>query len=46
VKILSTDFYGYPKGTRLICVDMLIFHMDLVRVERKLKVLTLYLNDD
>ncbi|HYY57104.1 MAG TPA: hypothetical protein VE842_07195, partial [Pyrinomonadaceae bacterium] len=46
VYILSEDFYGYPSGTRLICVDILPFHMDLVRVGQRLKVLTIHIQSD
>jgi hypothetical protein len=46
VYILSEDFYGYPSGTRLICVDILPFHMDLVRVGQRLKVLTIHIKSD
>jgi hypothetical protein len=44
--MLNRDSYGYPKGTRLICVNALIYHMDLIRVDGKLKVLALYLDMD
>ncbi len=44
--ILPTEWYGYTEGTRVICVNVLIFHVDLVRVEDQYKVLALYLEDD
>jgi hypothetical protein len=39
--MLTEEFYGYPKGTRVFCVNALIYHMDLIRVDGKLKVLAL-----
>lgn len=33
------DFYGYPAGSQLICVNVLFFHLDLVRVDGRLKIL-------
>jgi hypothetical protein len=44
--MLNRDSYGYPKGTRIICVNALIYHMDLIRVDGELKVLALYLDMD
>jgi hypothetical protein len=44
--MLTEEFYGYPKGTRIICLNVLVYHMDLVRVDGKLKVLALYLDVD
>jgi hypothetical protein len=44
--ILSEEFYGYPAGTRLICVDLTPFHMDLVRVGDHFKVLSIYIQGD
>jgi hypothetical protein len=47
VHILGSDFYGYPAGTRLICVNVLPFHIDLVRDgSQRLKVLSVYLQTD
>lgn len=46
IYLLSEDFYGYPKGTRLICLNVMLFHVDLVRVEGRLKVLSVYLQTD
>jgi hypothetical protein len=47
VHILGSDFYGYPAGTRLICVNSLPFHIDLVRDgSQHLKVLSVYLQTD
>lgn len=44
--MLTKEFYGYPKGTRVICVNVIVYHMDLIRVDGKLKVLALYLDMD
>lgn len=44
--LLNDDFYGYPKGTRLICVNIMQFHIDMVRVNDRLKVLSLYMQTD
>lgn len=41
---LTKEFYGYPKGTRNFCVNALLYHMDLIRVDGKLKILALYPN--
>jgi hypothetical protein len=41
---LAQEFYGYPKGTRIFCVNAAIYHMDLIRVDGKLKVLALYMD--
>lgn len=46
VTILRSKFFGCPEGTRLICVGVLAFHMDLVRVDGKLRILNVYLADD
>jgi len=44
--VLAKEFFGYPKDTRIFCANVLIYHMDLVRVGGKLKVLALYPNMD
>lgn len=44
--LLTGEFYGYPKDTRIFCVNVLVYHMDLVRVDGKLKVLALDLDMD
>lgn len=44
--VLTREFYGYPKDTRLLCANIMFYHMDLVRVNGKLKVLALYYNMD
>lgn len=47
VHILGENFYGYPAGTRVICVNVLPFHIDLVRAnDKRLKVLSVYLQTD
>lgn len=43
---LSEEFYGYPAGTRLICVNLLPLHMDMVRVGQRLKVVSIYIQSD
>jgi hypothetical protein len=43
---LERDSYGYPAGTRIICLNVAIYHMDLIRVDGRLKVLALYLDMD
>jgi hypothetical protein len=45
--ILTKEFFGYPPGTRLICVSSVLpFHLDLVRVGGQLKVAAAYFEDD
>ncbi|HLL13654.1 MAG TPA: hypothetical protein VK388_01125 [Pyrinomonadaceae bacterium] len=44
--VLGKESYGYPEGTRIFCANVLMYHMDLVRVDGKMKVLALYLNTD
>jgi hypothetical protein len=43
---LARDDFGCPAGTRLICLDVLLFHMDLVRVDGQLKILNVYVEFD
>jgi hypothetical protein len=43
---LSDEFFGSPTGTRLICINVMAFHMDLIRVEGRLRILNVYLMDD
>ncbi len=40
--VLGSEWLNYPAGERLICVDALLFHMDLVRVHGRLQVAALY----
>jgi hypothetical protein len=45
--ILKSESFGYPVGTRIICVSSVMpFHIDLVRDGDRLKVAALYLDDD
>jgi hypothetical protein len=45
--VLKSEFFGYPEGTRIICVSSVLpFHIDLVRDGDRLKVAALYLDDD
>ena len=46
VTILASDHFGCPKGTRLICLDVLLFHIYLVRVDGQLKILNVTVADD
>jgi hypothetical protein len=43
---LTRESYGYPIGTRILCVNVAVYHMDLIRVDGRLKVLALYLDMD
>jgi hypothetical protein len=43
---LDEDFYGYPKGTRVICFNIMPFHIDLVRANDRLRVLALFMQTD
>lgn len=44
--IPGSSFYGYPEGTRFICVNILPFHIDMIRDGRRLKVVSVYLLTD
>ncbi|MGB7925038.1 MAG: hypothetical protein WCF57_17490 [Pyrinomonadaceae bacterium] len=44
--ILTRDDFGEPKGSRLICLKAMLFHMDLIRVDGQLKILNVYVADD
>lgn len=44
--MLTQEFYGHPKDTRIFCVNVAVYHMDLIRVDGKLKVLALDLDMD
>jgi hypothetical protein len=46
VNTLSKEFFGSPAGTRLICLSVLPFHIDLVKVDGRLRILNVYLMDD
>jgi hypothetical protein len=43
---LTREDMGFPAGTRLICVDVLLFRMELVRVDGQLRILNVYVSDD
>ncbi|HZB45915.1 MAG TPA: hypothetical protein VE360_11745, partial [Pyrinomonadaceae bacterium] len=44
--VVTKEWYGYPEGTRIICVSLLMFHVEMVRVGSGYKVLAMYLLDD
>ncbi len=44
--VVTKEWYGYPEGTRIVCVGLLLFHVELVRVGSGYKVLAMYLLDD
>ena len=44
--VLSKDWYGYPRGTRVVCVDVLLFHVDFIKIEDTYKILALYFSGD
>jgi hypothetical protein len=44
--VVTKEWYGYPGGTRMVCVGLLLFHVELVRVGSGYKVLAMYLLDD
>jgi hypothetical protein len=41
-RVLSKEFYGYPEGTRLVCAGVGALHAELVRVDGRLRILTIY----
>lgn len=43
---LAGDHLGAPKGTRLICGNVLTFHVDMIRADGQLKILNVYVDDD
>ncbi len=43
---LAGDHLGAPAGTRLICANVLIFHIDMIRIDGQLKILDVYSDDD
>ncbi len=43
---VTKEWYGYPEGTRIVCVSLLVFHVEMVRVGSGYKVLAMYLLDD
>lgn len=46
LRTLEEEFFGSPSGTRLACVNVMAFHMDLIRVDGRLRVLNVYLSGD
>lgn len=42
-RVLDKEFYGYPEGTRLVCANVGALHAELVRVDGRLRILTVYL---
>lgn len=42
-RILRQEFYGYPEGTRLICADAGALHIEMIRVDGRLRILTVFL---
>ena len=44
--VLTRADFGCPKGTRLICLKVLLFHMDLIRVDGQLKILHVHTDVD
>lgn len=40
--VLDSAWLNYPAGTKLVCVPLLLFHMDLVRVNGRLEIAALY----
>jgi hypothetical protein len=41
-RVLRKEFYGYPEGTRIVCADVGALHAELVRVDGRLRILTIY----
>jgi hypothetical protein len=37
------SFYGVPKGTRLVCAGVFNLHIDMIRIDGELKVLSVYM---
>jgi hypothetical protein len=46
ILILAGDDFGEPKGTRLICIKVMMLRMDLVRVDGQLRILNVYFAGD
>jgi hypothetical protein len=42
-RVLEEEFYGYPEGTRIVCANVGMLHAELVRVDGRLRILTIYL---
>ncbi|MFL6230966.1 MAG: hypothetical protein ACJ741_19495, partial [Pyrinomonadaceae bacterium] len=41
--VLKKEFYGYPEGTRLIGANAGALHVEMVRADGRLRILTMYL---
>jgi hypothetical protein len=41
-RIVSEEFYGYPPGTRLVCAQAGFFHVEMVPVGGRLRILSVY----
>lgn len=44
--VVEKEWFGYPAGTRIVCVSLLLFHVELMRVGGGYKAIALYLSDD
>lgn len=44
--VLDEEFFGSPSGTRLVCLNVMAFHMDLIRIDGRLRILNVYLSSD
>ena len=42
-RIVGEEFYGYPPGTRLVCARAGLFHVEMVPVGGRLRILSVYL---
>ena len=42
-RVIDKEFYGYPKGTRLVCANAGALHIEMVRVDGRLRILTVHL---
>lgn len=39
----EASFYGFPEGTRFVCARVLYLHIDMIRIDGELKVLSVYM---
>lgn len=42
-RVIDKEFYGYPEGTRLVCANAGALHVEMVRVDGRLRILTVHL---
>ncbi|MCA1628948.1 MAG: hypothetical protein LC774_00965 [Acidobacteria bacterium] len=42
-RVFDKEFYGYPEGTRVVCANVGALHAELVRVDGRLRILTVYM---